>query len=45
MYERHVGPIPNGYDVHHRCGNRLCVNPEHTSKHGYHASIAGETAN
>lgn len=29
FYEQIVGPIPEGYDVHHRCGNRLCVNPEH----------------
>jgi len=28
-YERYVGRIPVGYDVHHRCGNRACVNPQH----------------
>jgi len=28
-YEHHVGPIPRGHEVHHRCENRLCVNPEH----------------
>ena len=23
------GPIPDGMDIDHRCGNRKCVNPEH----------------
>jgi len=23
------GELPYGYDVHHACGNTLCVNPEH----------------
>ena len=23
------GPIPEGYQVHHECGVRPCVNPEH----------------
>lgn len=29
FYERLVGEIPEGYDIHHRCKNRLCVNPDH----------------
>lgn len=29
MYEREVGPIPEGMHVHHRCENKRCVNPEH----------------
>lgn len=29
FYEHHVGPIPAGHDIHHRCGNRACVNPAH----------------
>jgi hypothetical protein len=28
-YEEAHGPIPEGYQVHHTCGTRGCVNPEH----------------
>lgn len=28
-YELGKGSILPGYDVHHECGNTLCVNPEH----------------
>lgn len=28
-YAHFVGPIPEGYDVHHVCEIPLCVNPDH----------------
>lgn len=29
---------PDNYDIHHNCGNKLCVNPDHLEKayHGRH---------
>lgn len=29
VYEREVGPVPDGYHVHHLCGVKRCVNPQH----------------
>lgn len=29
VYEQLRGPIPDGMHLHHRCGERACVNPEH----------------
>ena len=29
MYRMHIGPIPEGFHVHHRCENTKCVNPKH----------------
>jgi hypothetical protein len=29
FYEHHIGPIPDGLDLHHRCGNKSCVYPLH----------------
>jgi hypothetical protein len=29
MYEQRVGRIPAGHDLHHLCGQKACVNPEH----------------
>jgi len=31
MYEIYVGPIPDGHDLHHKCGVRHCVNPAHVT--------------
>ncbi len=28
-YEVFVGPIPLGYQIHHTCPNRNCINPDH----------------
>ena len=29
LYEHHVGPIPAGFTIDHRCENTHCVNPAH----------------
>jgi hypothetical protein len=29
IYERERGPIPDGYQLHHLCRNKRCVNPDH----------------
>jgi len=43
MYERQHGPIPDGYECHHTCANRRCVNPSHlelvTSKEHYERDL------
>lgn len=47
-YEDHVGPIPEGQRIHHRCEVRACVNPAHlepvtNQKHGeHHAKLTDE---
>lgn len=29
VYEQKVGPIPDGMEIDHTCGQPLCVNPDH----------------
>ena len=29
IYRARVGPIPEGWEVDHKCGNRACCNPDH----------------
>lgn len=40
------GTVPTGYNLHHRCGNRLCVNPDHLELmlHGDHSRMHVTTA-
>lgn len=28
-YEQKYGPVPEGHELHHTCGVRSCVNPDH----------------
>ena len=40
-YEVYVGPVPDGLHLHHTCGVRRCVNPDHlvlmdAKGHGHH---------
>ena len=28
-YRAFIGPVPSGYLVKQRCGQRLCINPDH----------------
>lgn len=41
VYESRIGPIPEGADLHHRCGRRSCINPSHVEPiaHGGHAAL------
>jgi hypothetical protein len=42
-YEQEIGPIPEGMHIHHTCGQRLCINPEHMEAvdPAEHAGAAG----
>lgn len=31
-FERKHGKIPKGYEIHHTCENRRCINEEHMTK-------------
>jgi len=33
FYEELKKPIQEGYELHHKCGNRRCVNPDHMEEH------------
>lgn len=41
-FEREFGEIPDGHDVHHRCGERACVNPAHLEALSRKAHMATE---
>lgn len=43
-YELHVGPIPDGVELDHRCRNRGCVNPDHLQPltHDEHVAVTVE---
>lgn len=39
-FELHIGPIPPGHDIHHRCEQRACIEPTHLQPrdHAEHAA-------
>lgn len=41
VWEAYHGPVPSGYDVHHRCENRMCVGAAclELLEHGEHARL------
>jgi hypothetical protein len=39
-YELLVGPTDQTLVLHHKCGNRRCVNPEHLQEISYHENTA-----
>lgn len=43
-YEYHIGAIPDGQQVYHRCGIGLCVNPQHLEAAPANRRCASKTA-
>jgi len=43
-YARENGGLPEGFDVHHLCGTRLCCNPKHLelASRGAHPALDEE---
>ena len=41
LYQALHGPLSQGVDVHHTCGNKLCLNPEHLTSlsHAEHSLV------
>ncbi len=29
VFEKNFGTVPAGYEIHHKCENKSCVNPNH----------------
>ena len=29
VFEKNFGPVPPGFEIHHKCENNSCVNPNH----------------
>lgn len=44
IWEQHHGKLPEGYEVHHKCGNRACCNINHLEAlDGREHTIQGNT--
>jgi hypothetical protein len=43
FYEYRYGKVPKGFDIHHKCENKLCVNPDHmeVKSHNIHRAHHG----
>ncbi len=44
-YEIWVGPIPEGFDIHHTCQHRACICPDHLEAlpHGRHMGLHSQS--